>query len=95
MLGDVAPGGAERSSQADLGTSFEDRDDHDIGDADAADEEGDGTETDEQPVVGAFGGYFGLEDVGGEGVGHGGGVGRVDGGVEHVGHRVDLAGHGP
>ena len=59
----MAAGGAERSAEADFGAAFEDGDDHDVGDADAADEQGDGAEAEEQPVVGALGGDFGFEDV--------------------------------
>ena len=53
LLGDVAAGGAEGAAQADLGAAFEDRDDHDVGDADTADEQGDGSQAEEQAVVGA------------------------------------------
>ena len=35
---DVAFGGAEGAAQADLGAAFEDGDDHDVGDADGADD---------------------------------------------------------
>jgi hypothetical protein len=41
---DVALGGAEGAAQADFGASFEDGDDHDVGDSAGADEEGDGAE---------------------------------------------------
>ena len=64
LLGHVAAAGAQGPAQADLGAAFEDGDDHDVGDADPADEQGDGAEAEEQPVVGAFGGHFGFEDVG-------------------------------
>ena len=43
--------GAKGSTEADLRAAFEDRDDHHVGDADAADEEGHGAETEEQAVV--------------------------------------------
>ena len=53
-----------------------------------------GAEAEEQAVVGAFGDELGFEDVGGEGDrDHGRGVGRVDGGGQHGGDGVDLAGH--
>jgi hypothetical protein len=41
---DVASGGTESAAQADLGTAFEYGDDHEVGDADRADEESDGAE---------------------------------------------------
>ena len=41
LQADVAAGGAERPADADLGPPFEHRDDHDVGDADAADQQGD------------------------------------------------------
>ena len=91
---DVAAAGAQGPAQADLGAAFEDGDDHDVGDADPADQQGDRAQAEEQPVVGAFGGHFGFEDVGGAARVDGGGVGRVDGGGQHVVHGVDLAGHG-
>ncbi len=54
LLGHVAPGGAERAAQADLAAALEDRDDHDVGDADAADEQGHRAEPEEEAVVGAL-----------------------------------------
>ena len=47
-------GGAEGAAQSDLGAAFEDGDDHDVGDADRADEQGDGAEAEEQAVEGAL-----------------------------------------
>jgi hypothetical protein len=41
---DVASGGAEGAAQADLGAAFQHRDDHDVGDADPADEQRHGAE---------------------------------------------------
>ena len=64
----MAAGGAEGSAQSDLRTPFQDGDDHDVGDADAADQQGDGAEAEEQAAVGALGGDLGREDVGGEDV---------------------------
>lgn len=43
---DVSSGGAERPTEADLGLSFEHRDDHDVGDPDATDENGDAADPD-------------------------------------------------
>ena len=57
-------GGPEGAAQPDLGAAFEDRDDHDVRDADRADEEGDGTEAEEQAVEGALGVGSGDEGVG-------------------------------
>ena len=62
---DVAFGGAEGAAQPDLAAAFEDGDDHDVGDADGADEQGDGAEAEEQAVEGALG--VGLGDERGEG----------------------------
>ena len=98
---DVAPGGAEGAAQADLGAAFEDGDDHDVGDADRADQEGDGAEAEEQAVEGAFG--VGLGDQGGGGLadvdlvgvlGVGGGGEEVVDGVDPVvlGAEVDGGG---
>jgi len=57
-------GGAEGAAQSDLGTSFEDGDDHDIGDTNCTDEEGYGAETEEEVVEGSLcvgPGHEGLE----------------------------------
>ncbi len=48
LSGDVAPGGAERATQADLATSLQHRDHHDVRDADRAHEQGDGAEAEEE-----------------------------------------------
>ena len=64
---DVAFGGAEGAAQPDLGASFEDRDDHDVGHPDRSDEEGHGAEAQEEAVEGALG--VGLGDEGGRGLG--------------------------
>ena len=62
---DVALGGAERAAQPDLGAALEHGDEHDVGDADGADEQGDGAEAEEQAVERALGGGAGDERVGG------------------------------
>jgi PD-(D/E)XK nuclease superfamily len=56
----------EGSAQSDLGTSFEDRDDHDVGHPDGTDEEGDGTEAQEEIVEGTLG--VGLGNKSGRGL---------------------------
>src|SRR6185312_9562200 len=53
----------------DLLTAFQHGDDHDVGHADAADEQGDGAEAEEQGVQGALG--VGLGGERGRGLGHG------------------------
>ena len=58
---DLRSGGAERAAQADLRAAFEHADDHDVGDADRADEQRDGAEAEEQAVEGALGVGFGGE----------------------------------
>ena len=79
-------GRAEGPAQADLGAAFEHGDDHDVGDADAADQEGDRAEAEEQ---GGGGGCDG--DPGGE---RGGGLADRDvAGVLGVGRRAEQAGH--
>ncbi len=52
---DLAAGGAEGAAQADFLTAFQHGDDHDVGDTDGTDEEGDGAEAEEQGVEGTFG----------------------------------------
>ena len=91
---DVASGGPEGAAQPDLGSAFEDRDDHDVGHPDRSDEEGDGAETQEEAVEGALG--VGLGDEGGRGLGDVdlAWVLRVGGGGEQVVDGVDLAGLG-
>ena len=63
---DVTFGGAEGAAQPDLGAAFEDRDDHDVGHADRADQEGNGAEAEEQAVEGTLG--VGLGDQSGGGL---------------------------
>lgn len=41
---------AERAAQADLRAAFKDGDEHDVRNADRADQQGDGAEAEEQPV---------------------------------------------
>ena len=91
---DVAFGGAERAPQSDLGSSFEDGDDHDVGHPDRPDQERHRAETQEEVVEGALG--VGLGDKGGRRLGHVdlAGVLRVGGGGQQVVDRVDLAGLG-
>src|SRR5262249_16853309 len=89
---DVTFGSAQGAAQADLGAAFEDGDDHDVGDADGADEQRDRAEAEEQAVEGAFG--LGLGDEGGGWLGDGdlaGGFG-VGGGREQRVDGGDLAG---
>src|SRR5580698_8224036 len=93
LLGDVAPGGTQGPTQADLGAALQDRDDHDVGDADAADEEGHGAETEEQYVIDPLGGHLGLQDVRRIADRHDVGVGRVGGDGQDGRHGVDLAGN--
>ena len=91
---DLAFGRAERAAQADLRAAFEHADDHDVGDADRADEERDRAEAEEQAVEGAFGVGFGDERVGRLGDVDLAGVLGVGGGGEHVVDGVDLVGLG-
>jgi hypothetical protein len=58
-------GGAQSTAQADLGAAFEDGDDHDVGDADRADQQGDRAEAEEQGVERALGVGFGGQRGGG------------------------------
>ena len=84
LAADLAFGRAERAAQPDLGAALEDADQHDVGDADGADEERDGAESEEEAVERAL--RFGA---GGE---RGGGLADVDlvrrlrvgGGGEHA-----------
>ena len=48
--------------RARCGAAFQDGDDYDVGDADAADEQSDGSQVEEQGVVGTFGEHFGQQD---------------------------------
>src|SRR3954451_13000080 len=52
---DVSLGGAERAAEPDFGAAFEHADEHDVADADGADEQGDRAEAKEQAVERAFG----------------------------------------
>ena len=79
----MAFGGAEAAAQSDLGAAFEDADEHDVGDADGADEQGDGAEAEEQAVQRAFGVGLGDQRVGGLGDVDLVGVFGVGGGGEH------------
>ena len=83
-------GGAERAAQPDLGAAFEDGDDHDVGDADGSDEEGDGAEAEEQAVEGAVGVGLGDECRGGLADVDRAGVLGVGGRGEEVVDSVDL-----
>ena len=65
------------------------RDDHDVGDADRADQEGDGAEAEEQAVERALGVGLGDEGVGGLADVDPAGVLRVGGGGEEVVDGVD------
>ena len=47
----MAPGGAQRSPQADLGSTFEDRDDHDVGDTYRSHQQCDGPQAQEQAMA--------------------------------------------
>src|SRR5437660_12854371 len=65
---DVALGGTQRPAQPDLGAALKHRDDHDVGHADGADEQGHGPEAEEEAVEGGLG--VGLGDQGGGGLAH-------------------------
>ena len=58
---DLASGGAQRPAQPDLGAALEDRDDHDVGDPDRADQQRDRAQAEEQGVQGALGVGLGGE----------------------------------
>ena len=90
----MAFGGAEGAAQADLGAAFEDGDDHDVGDADRADEQGDGAEAEEQAVERALGVGLGDQGVGGLADVDLAGVLRVGGRGEQVVDGVDPVGLG-
>ena len=85
----VAPRAA---AEPDLGAAFEHGDDHDVGDADGADEQGDRAEAEEQAVEGAFGVGLGDERVRGLGDVDLVRLFRVGGGGEQVVDGVDLVG---
>jgi hypothetical protein len=89
---DVAFGGAQGAAQPDFGAAFEYADEHDVADADGADEQGDGAEAEEQAVERAFGGGARDQDVGGSGDSDLVGVFGVRGGGEHLVHGLDLVG---
>jgi hypothetical protein len=63
----IWPRVAPRAAQPELGAAFQDGDDHDVGDADRADQEGDGAEAEEQGVERALGLGPGGEGVRGAG----------------------------
>ena len=88
---DVPSGGAKGAAQSDLGATFEDGDDHDVGDADRADQEGDGAQAKEQAVEGTL--SFSLGDECGRWLAdvHLVGVLRVGGSGEKVVDRRYLA----
>ena len=91
---DVAFGGAEGAAQSDLGSPFENRDDHDVGHPDRPHKQRNGAETQEEAVEGALG--VGLGDKSGRRLGDVDLVGvlRVGGGGEEVVDGVDVAGLG-
>src|SRR5262249_56763466 len=60
---DVGFGGAEGAAQADLAAPLEHRDDHHVGDADPADQQGDRAEAEKQRVERGFGGGAGGQHV--------------------------------
>ena len=64
-IADLILGGAEGAAEADFRAAFKDADEHDVGDADGADEEGDGAEAEEEAVERALGGRAGRQDGGG------------------------------
>ena len=66
---DVALGGAERAAEPDFGAAFEHGDDHNVGDADGADQEGHRAQAEEQSVEGGFCSGAGDQRVGGLGDG--------------------------
>ncbi len=51
---DLPFGRAEAAAQADLAAALEDADEHDVGDADGADEQRDGAESEEEAIEGAL-----------------------------------------
>src|SRR5262249_61970237 len=75
---DLSFGGAEGAPQADFRAAFKDADEHDVCNADGADKEGDGAESEEQAVEGAL--CFGAGGEGGGGLADVGFVGRFGGG---------------
>src|SRR5262245_7004257 len=96
---DLPPGRAEGAAEADLGPSFQDGDDHDVGDSYAPDKQGDRAEAEEQAVERALGrgagdqrgrGAADLDAARGFWVG-GGGENLLDGG-DLVGGRAHVDG---
>src|SRR6516165_5720099 len=96
---DLPPGSAEGTPEADLGPALQDRDDHDVGDSDAPDQQRHRAEAEEQAVERALGrgagdqrgrGATDLDAAGGFGVG-GGGEDLLDGG-DLVGGRAHVDG---
>ena len=61
--------GTLAAAEPDLGASFQHRDDHGVGDADGADDQGYGAQAEEQPVECGFRGGAGDQRVGGSGDG--------------------------
>src|SRR5262249_34841826 len=76
---DGPAGGAEGASQPDLGAAFQDCDHHGVGDADAANQQGDRVQAQQQAGEGDLGGGLGCERVGGAGDVDLVGLGRVGG----------------
>jgi hypothetical protein len=64
----LALGRAEGAAEADLGAALEHRDDHDVGDADGADDQGHDAEAEEEAVERSGRGGAGGEGVGGAGL---------------------------
>ena len=60
---DLAPACPESAAQPDLAAPFQHRNHHGVGDADAADQQGDRAQPEQQPVEGALGGDFRRQRV--------------------------------
>ena len=88
---DMAPGGAEGAAESDLRAALEHGDDHDVRDADRADQQGDGAEAEEQAVQRALGVRLGHQGVGGLADVDLAGVLRVGGRGQEVVHCGDPA----
>ena len=84
-------GGTEGAAQTDLGPALEHRYDHDVGDADSADEQRHGAEPEEQRVEGALGLGPCDECVGGTADGDFARYGGVGGGGEDRSDGGDLS----
>ena len=65
LRADLAHGRAEGAAEADLRAAFQHRDDHDVGDADGADDQGHDAEAEEEAVERSGRGGAGGERVGG------------------------------